>query len=90
MADLPDNVDLQWIARTLLAIQAEQAAMRADMAAIRQDMGLIKGELAGFTHRFAAMDGRLTHLQTIGTWLIAGLMGSYAAILAVALRIPHP
>jgi hypothetical protein len=83
MADIPDNVDLQWIARTLLAIQTEQAAMRADMAAI-------KGELAGIAHRFAAMDGRLAHLQTIGTWLIAGLMGSYAAILAVALRLPVP
>jgi hypothetical protein len=46
----------------------------------------IEGELAGISHRLAAIDGRLAHLQTIGTWLFAGLLGSYAAILAVALR----
>jgi hypothetical protein len=46
----------------------------------------IKGELVGINHRVTAIEGRLAHLQTIGTWLFAGLLGSYAAILAVALR----
>lgn len=47
----------------------------------------IEGELSGINHRLAAIEGRLMHLQTIGTWLFAGLLASYAAILAVALRI---
>jgi hypothetical protein len=75
--------DLELVVEQNRQILAALTALRADVAAI-------KGELAGITHRFAAMDGRLAHLQTIGTWLIAGLMGSYAAILAVALRLPVP
>jgi hypothetical protein len=47
----------------------------------------IEGELAGINHRLAGIEGRLMHLQTIGTWLFAGLLASYAAILAVALRV---
>lgn len=46
----------------------------------------IEGELMGINHRLAAIEGRLMHLQTIGTWLFAGLLASYAAILAVALK----
>jgi hypothetical protein len=49
----------------------------------------IEHRLAAIEHRFAAVEGRLIHLQTIGTWLFAGLLGSYAAILAVALRVAH-
>lgn len=49
----------------------------------------IEGRLIAMEQRFAAIDGRLAHLQTIGTWLFTGLLASYAAILAVALRI-HP
>jgi hypothetical protein len=46
----------------------------------------VEGQLAGIDHRLAAIEGRLIHLQTIGTWLFAGLLGSYAAILAIALK----
>jgi hypothetical protein len=49
----------------------------------------IEGQLAGIDHRLTAIEGRLAHLQTIGTWLFAGLLASYAAILAVALRVTH-
>jgi hypothetical protein len=31
MADIPDNVDLNWIARRLLALQDDTRALRADM-----------------------------------------------------------
>ena len=31
MADMPDNVDLNWIARRLLALQDDTRALRADM-----------------------------------------------------------
>jgi hypothetical protein len=49
----------------------------------------IEHRLNAIEQRFAAMDGRLAHLQTIGTWLFAGLLASYAAILAVALRVTN-
>jgi hypothetical protein len=49
----------------------------------------IEHRLAAIEHRFAAVEGRLIHLQTIGTWLFAGLLASYAAVLAVALRVTH-
>jgi hypothetical protein len=41
---------------------------------------------ASIQNRLSAIEGRLIHLQTIGTWMFAGLLASYAAILAVALR----
>jgi hypothetical protein len=31
MADIPDNVDLNWIARRLLALQDDTRALRTDM-----------------------------------------------------------
>ena len=31
MADIPDNVDLNWIARRLLALQDDTRALRSDM-----------------------------------------------------------
>lgn len=49
----------------------------------------VEAQLIGIEHRLAAIEGRLLHLQTIGTWMFAGLLGSYAAILAVALRGAH-
>lgn len=42
MTDLPDNVDLQWVGKTLLAIQAEQRAARAEQEAAR-DEALVLG-----------------------------------------------
>jgi hypothetical protein len=57
--------------------------VEGELAGINQR---ISGLEAAITHRLAAIEGRLMHLQTIGTWLFAGLLGAYAAILAVALR----
>jgi hypothetical protein len=60
-----------------------------DVAGIGHRLATIEGLLAGMDHRLAGLEGRLAHLQTIGTWLFAGLLASYAAILAVALRVIH-
>jgi hypothetical protein len=49
----------------------------------------IEGQLTGIDHRLAAIDGRLARIQTNGTWLFAGLLASFAAVLAVALRVTH-
>jgi hypothetical protein len=38
MTDLPANVDLQWIGKTLLAIQTELSSIRGEQAAIRDEM----------------------------------------------------
>ena len=53
-------------------------------------------KIEGRSDRLAAIEGRLAHLQTVGTWLFAGLLASYAAtfgaygaILVVALRTTH-
>jgi len=82
--------DLELLVEQNRQILAALTALRADVAAMDRRLAGMEGHLAGFTHRFAAIDGRLAHLQTVGTWFIAGLMGSYAAILAVALRLPVP
>jgi hypothetical protein len=59
------------------------------LTAIESQLSGIDHRFIALDHRFSAIEGRLIHLQTIGTWLFAGLLASYAAILAVALRIPH-
>jgi Homocysteine S-methyltransferase len=46
-------------------------------------------EIEGINRRLAAIEGRLMHLQMIGTWLFVGLLAAYVAILAVALRGVH-
>jgi hypothetical protein len=38
MTDLPTNVDLQWVGKTLLAIQAELTSVRGEQAAIKDEM----------------------------------------------------
>ena len=38
MTDLPANVDLQWIGKTLLAIQSELTSVRDEQAAIKDEM----------------------------------------------------
>ena len=82
---------------TLENLQTALVPIHAKLDEFGRRLATIEGQLAGIDHRFAAMDqrfsaidGRLAHLQTIGTWLIAGLLGSYAAILAVALHTPAP
>jgi chromosome segregation ATPase len=46
----------------------------------------LRGKLAAIDLRLAEIEERLRHLQTIGAWLFAGLLASYAAILAVVLH----
>jgi hypothetical protein len=48
MTDLPANVDLQWIGKTLLAIQSELTSVRGEQAAIKDEM-LVLGARMGRT-----------------------------------------
>lgn len=43
--DIPDNVDLNWIAQNLLALRADLSALRADMAALRADTSALRAEI---------------------------------------------
>jgi hypothetical protein len=71
----------------LTGIDRRLATIEGQLTGVDRRLATVEGKLAGIEHRLAAIEGRLTHLQTIGTWLFAGLLGSYAAILAVALRV---
>jgi len=37
MTELPENIDLQWIGRTLLAVQRDIRDVRTDQQAMRED-----------------------------------------------------
>jgi len=63
MNDVPDNVDLQWIARTLVAIRDEQGAMRAELRALKQDVRSIREDLDVLTMRVIRIDGQLQALR---------------------------
>ncbi len=38
MSDLPDNVDLQWLGRTMISMRADIAGVREELAGVREDM----------------------------------------------------
>jgi hypothetical protein len=82
-------VDLAFIAKQLERVLAEQAEQVSELRRINLRLAVMEGRLAGMEHRFAAIESRLIHLQTFGTWLLAGLLGSYAAIFAVAAWAVH-
>ena len=67
-------------------VEAQLTGIEHRLAAIEQ---IMNHRFAAIEQRFTAIEGRLVHLQTIGTWMFAGLLASYAAILAVALRVTH-
>jgi hypothetical protein len=60
--------------------------IEGELSGISHRLAGIESRFAGIESRIAGIENRLMHLQTIGTWLFAGLLASYAAILAVALR----
>jgi len=78
---------MEKIESLLAGIDRRLATIEGQLTGVDRRLAAVEGKLAGMEHRLAAIEGRLTHLQTIGTWLFAGLLGSYAAILAVALRV---
>jgi hypothetical protein len=60
--------------------------IEGELAGINHRLAGIESRFAGIESRAAGIENRLMHFQTIGTWLFAGLLASYAAILAVALK----
>lgn len=66
MTDLPDNVDLQWIGKTLLAIQREQAAelvLGARLHRVEATIDLLAVEIRAVRNELARMDTRVTALE---------------------------
>jgi hypothetical protein len=45
-----------------------------------------ENDLNGINERLAAIEERFEHLQWMGACLFVGILGSYAAVLAVALK----
>jgi hypothetical protein len=41
MSELPENVDLRWIGRTLLDMRDELAGLRTDVRRLREDFDLL-------------------------------------------------
>ena len=71
MADIPDNVDLNWIARRLLALQDDTRALRTDMDmltrmvvrmdhtldAVREDIRSLWSSQGDLRRRIETMEG---------------------------------
>lgn len=59
MADIPDNVDLQWLARHLVEFRQETrdeiAGMRADIRTMRTDMDMLIRSVIRLDHTVDAM-----------------------------------
>ena len=72
MADIPDNVDLNWIARRLLALQDDARALRIDMDmlirmvvrmdhtldAVREDIRSLWSSQGELRRRIETIEGR--------------------------------
>ena len=72
MADIPDNVDLYWIARRLLALQDDTRALRTDMDmlirmvvrmdhtldAVREDIRSLWSSQGDLRRRIETIEGR--------------------------------
>jgi hypothetical protein len=56
MSDIPDNADLNWIARTLGALRTDVSDLKHDMRALREDLGAL-------TMRAIRMDNELHALR---------------------------
>jgi hypothetical protein len=59
MTDVPDNVDLQWLARHLVEFRQETrdevASMRADIRTMRSDMDILIRSVIRLDHTVDAM-----------------------------------
>jgi hypothetical protein len=72
MADIPDNVDLNWIARRLVALQDDTRALRTDMDmltrmvvrmdhtldAVREDIRSLWSSQGDLRRRIETIEGR--------------------------------
>ena len=72
MPDVPDNVDLKWVAHRLLALQDDNRALRTDMDmlirlvvrvdhtldAVREDIRSLWSAQGDLRRRIVAMEGR--------------------------------
>lgn len=53
--DMPDNVDLNWVARTLLAIQREVRSLRDDVTVVSAILNRIDSNQTSFVEELRAM-----------------------------------
>ena len=63
MTDIPDNVDLRWIARTLVSLRDEMASLRDDVRDLKQEVRRIREDLDVLTMRVIRVDANQTALR---------------------------
>ena len=70
MSDLPDNVDLAWIGRTLIALRDDVRDLKADLRHVRDDLDVvtmrvirIDNAFAGLREDLRALGSRVTALE---------------------------
>jgi hypothetical protein len=71
MTDLPGNVDLQWIGRTLLGMRDEQTAQRARLDDVEADLKVITGlilrlarDMEQVKDALGRLDARISRLES--------------------------
>jgi hypothetical protein len=71
MTDLPENVDLQWIGRTLLGMRDEQTAQRARLDDVEADLKVITGlilrlarDMEQVKDALGRLDARISRLES--------------------------
>lgn len=63
MSELPDNVDLQWIARHLLGLRDDVTAMREESRDLKQEIRRVREDLDVLTMRVMRIDANQTALR---------------------------
>ena len=63
MTDIPDNVDLAWIARTLVGQRDGLAGLRADMRDVKNDLRSHREDLGVLIMRVIRIDDQLHALR---------------------------
>ena len=70
MTDLPDNIDLQWIGRTLLAMQREMVELRTEVTDVRHGLTVLtemtlrlSRDMVHIKELLGRMDARIRRLE---------------------------
>jgi hypothetical protein len=72
MSDLPENVDLQWLGRAILALRADIAEIKTELAEVKAELAEMKVELTAVKAELAAQPSR-REVQDLRDELIASM-----------------
>jgi chromosome segregation ATPase len=63
MADIPENITLDWLGRTLLSFREEMRDMRRDLDSLKRDVRAIREDLDVVALRVIRIESSLTSLR---------------------------